>query len=226
MKKYIYFLLFFLCFSKAYSNTEDKINFSKIEMDILRNDEIIGYSNYYFENYKNTLNVKNLTKFNIEVLGLNVFSISSEAIEIYENNKLISFKSNTIQNKKKKFVNLKYDRNLNKYLINGSSYKGEANLNNVIGNWWNYKILKTNSQISPLSGSIKKQKVVLLREEEIEINNKKFKTEVFNLKSIDESLPDDKKLNFNVWVDAKQRLIVKVQYERLGVWEYRIKKFE
>ena len=226
MKKYIYFLLFFLCFSKAYSNTEDKINFSKIEMDILRNDEIIGYSNYYFENYKNTLNVKNLTKFNIEVLGLNVFSISSEAIEIYENNKLISFKSNTIQNKKKKFVNLKYDRNLNKYLINGSSYKGEASLNNVIGNWWNYKILKTNSQISPLSGSIKKQKVVLLREEEIEINNKKFKTEVFNLKSIDESLPDDKKLNFNVWVDAKQRLIVKVQYERLGVWEYRIKKFE
>ena len=226
MKKYIYFLLFFLCFSKAYSNTEDKINFSIIEMDILRNDEIIGYSNYYFENYKNTLNVKNLTKFNIEVLGLNVFSISSEAIEIYENNKLISFKSNTIQNKKKKFVNLKYDRNLNKYLINGSSYKGEASLNNVIGNWWNYKILKTNSQISPLSGSIKKQKVVLLREEEIEINNKKFKTEVFNLKSTDESLPDDKKLNFNIWIDTKQRLIVKVQYERLGIWEYRIKKFE
>ena len=226
MKKYIYFLLFFLCFSKAYSNTEDKINFSKIEMDILRNDEIIGYSNYYFENNKNRLNVKNLTKFNIEVLGLNVFSISSEAIEIYENNKLISFKSNTIQNKKKKFVNLKYDRNLNKYLINGSSYKGEANLNNVIGNWWNYKILKTNSQISPLSGSIKKQKVVLLREEEIEINNKKFKTEVFNLKSTDESLPDDKKLNFNIWIDTKQRLIVKVQYERLGIWEYRIKKFE
>ena len=70
------------------------------------------------------------------------------------------------------------------------------------------------------------QKVVLLREEEIEINNKKFKTEVFNLKSTDESLPDDKKLNFNIWIDAKQRLIVKVQYERLGVWEYRIKKFE
>ena len=67
MKKYIYFLLFFLCFSKAYSNTEDKINFLKIEMDILRNDEIIGYSNYYFENNKNTLSVKNLTKLNIEV---------------------------------------------------------------------------------------------------------------------------------------------------------------
>ena len=226
MKKYIYFLLFFLCFSKAYSNTEDKINFSIIEMDILRNDEIIGYSNYYFENYKNTLNLKNLTKFNIEVLGLNVFSISSEAIEIYENNKLISFKSNTIQNKKKKFVNLKYDKNLKKYLINGSSYKGEASLDNVVGNWWNHKILKTNSQISPLSGSIKAQKVSFLREEKIEINNKKYKTKVFKLSSSNENLSDDKKLNFNIWIDVKQRLIVKVQYERLGLWEYRVKNFK
>ena len=37
---------------------------------------------------------------------------------------------------------------------------------------------------------------------------------------------EPKKLNFNIWIDTKQRLIVKVQYERLGIWEYRIKKFE
>ena len=226
MKKYIYLLLFFLCFGKVYSDTGDNINFSKIEMDVLRNGEIIGYSNYYFEKRENILNVKNLTNFNVEVFGLNVFSISSEAIEIYENNKLVFFKSNTIQNKKKKFVNLKYDKNLKKYLINGSSYKGEASLDNVVGNWWNHKILKTNSQISPLSGSIKAQKVSFLREDKIEINNKKYKTKVFKLSSSNENLSDDKKLNFNIWIDVKQRLIVKVQYERLGLWEYRVKNFK
>ena len=62
---------------------------------------LYGDYNYYFEKRENILNVKNLTNFNVEVFGLNVFSISSEAIEIYENNKLVFFKSNTIQNKKK-----------------------------------------------------------------------------------------------------------------------------
>ena len=32
-------------------------------------------------------------------------------------------------------------------------------LKNVIGNWWNHDILRTDSQISPLSGSIKTQVV-------------------------------------------------------------------
>ena len=64
-----------------------------------------------------------------------------------------------MQNDKKKFVDLKYEKNKNNFLIHGSSYKGSASLNNVIGNWWNHKILESDSQISPLSGSIKKQTV-------------------------------------------------------------------
>ena len=78
-----------------------------------------------------------------------------KAIEKYEDDKLVFFKSNTFQNNKEKFVNLKYDKKLNKFIIDGSSFKGEADVDNVIGNWWNHKILNANSQISPLSGSIK-----------------------------------------------------------------------
>ena len=32
--------------------------------------------------------------------------------------------------------------------VNGSSYNGKASLNNVIGSWWNHKILQATSQIS------------------------------------------------------------------------------
>ena len=39
-------------------------------------------------------------------------------------------------------------------------------------------------------------------------------------------LPDNKKLNFDIWLDKKTSVIVKVTYERMGNWEYRIKNIE
>ena len=78
------------------------------------------------------------------MFSVKVFSIDSKSKEIYKKDKLISFESTTLQNNKKKFVQLNYDEKKNKFIINGSSYVGEANLDNVIGNWWNSKILETN----------------------------------------------------------------------------------
>ena len=104
---------------------------------MLRNNETIGYSNYFFEHDENIMTVKNYTQFKVKLFGATIFSISSEAIEKYKNDKLISFKSTTFQNDKEKYVNLKYDEKINRLIIDGSSYKGEANLDCVIGNWWN-----------------------------------------------------------------------------------------
>ena len=172
------------------------------------------------------MTVKNYTKFKVELLGITVFSISSEATEKYENDKLISFKSNTFQNDKEKYVNLNYDKSSKKYIIDGSSYKGEAGLDCIIGNWWNHKIFTTNKQISPLSGSVKEQVVTFIGKEKININNKEYLTEHFKLKSKDESLPDDKKLNFDIWYNPENNLIIKVSYSKMGNWEYRLKNFE
>ena len=172
------------------------------------------------------MTIKNYTKFEVELLGVIIFSISSEAIEKYKDNKLIFFKSNTFQNNKEKFVNLKYDKNLNKFIIDGSSFKGEAELHNVIGNWWSDKILSANSQISPLSGSIKKQTVSLLKKETIKLYDKNYEVLHFKLKSKNENLPKEKKLNFDIWMDPRKGLIVKIAYERMGKWEYRLKNIE
>ena len=46
------------------------------------------------------------------------------------------------------------------------------------------------------------------------------------LKSKDENLPDDKKLNFDIWYNPKNNLIIKVSYSKMGNWEYRLKNFE
>ena len=226
MKKYIYILILFLFTSQSQSHTAHYKNLSKIEMEVFRNDEAIGYSNYFFEHEDNTMTVKNYTQFKVKLLGINIFSISSEGVEKYENNKLVFFKSITFQNNKEKFVNLKYDKKSNKFIIDGSSFKGKAEIDNVIGNWWNQKILIANSQISPLSGSIKEQKINFLKKEIIELYGKSYEVLHFKLKSKNENLPKEKKLNFDIWLDPQKGLIIKVAYERMGKWEYRLKNFE
>ena len=226
MRKHIFAIILILFASKAFSHSSHYEGLKKIEMDVVRIGEVIGYSNYFFENSKKKMTVKNYTKFKVELLGINVFSISSEAIEKYENDKLVYFKSNTFQNDKEKYVNLNYDKSLKKFIIDGSSYKGEASLDCIIGNWWNHKIFKANKQISPLSGSIKEQVVTFIGKEKININNKEYLTEHFKIKSKDENLPDDKKLNFDIWYNPENNLIIKVSYSKMGNWEYRLKNFE
>ena len=86
--------------------------------------------------------------------------------------------------------------------------------------------MQSNSQISPLSGSIKEQSVKLIGKDEIVLNGKKYKLFKFNLKSTNQNLPKDKKLDFDIWLEPNEGLIFKVQYNRLGNWEYKIKNFE
>ena len=193
-------------------------------MEVLRNNKVIGFSNYYFNHENNKMIVKNETNFAVEMAGIKIFSIIGNSEEVYQNEKLISFQSSTIQNKKKKYVNLIYDEVKNLFIIDGSSFKGEANVKNIIGNWWNSQLLQSNSQISPLSGSIKKQSVKLTGKDEIEFNGKKIKLMQFKLKST-EDLPDDKKLDFDIWLDPNEGIIFKVKYNRLGSWEYRVKNY-
>ena len=226
MKKFavILIVVFFSSISLAHIGHYNK--FDKIEMEILRNNEVIGYNNYFFERDGETTTVKNQYKFEVKLLSATIFKVEGYGEEIYLNDRLISFQSKTLQNKKEKFVSLKLDNSNKKFNITGSSYSGEASLKNIIGNWWSHKILQAESQISPISGSIKEQLVTFIGKENVAINGKEFETDHFKLTSKDMSLPEDKRLNFDIWLDKKTSVIVKVTYERMGNWEYRLKNIE
>ena len=213
-------------FSNLYSHTGHYKNIKVIEMDVYRNGEIIGYSNYLFKNYENIFEVVNETKFEVKIAGVKLFSIKSISKERYQNDQLIEFNSETMQNDKKKFVKLIFDKSKDIFIIDGSSYKGNANKENIIGNWWNHKILTSDSQISPLSGSIKRQEVNFISKETLEINGNTIEVDHFKLQSTDDSLEADKKLDFDIWYDSKNNIIVKVEYKRLGKWQYILKKIE
>ncbi len=226
MKK-ILFLTFLLIYSFNSSAHMAHYNkFNKIEMEILRDGEVIGYNYYFFKKDEENTTVTNQLKFTVKLFGATIFEVESFGEEKYIKDKLISFNSKTRQNKKDKFVQLKLNENENEYDIKGSSYTGSASLENIIGNWWSHKILQTNSQISPISGSIKEQVVTFIGKEKIKLYGKTYDVEHFKLTSKDMSIPKDKRLNFDIWFDKKNALILKVAYSHMGNWEYRVKKFE
>jgi hypothetical protein len=226
MKKLLFltFLLIYSFNSSAHMAHYNKFN--KIEMEILRDGEVIGYNYYFFKKDGENTTVTNQLKFTVKLFGATIFEVESFGEEKYIEDKLISFNSKTRQNKKDKYVQLKLNENENAYDIKGSSYTGSASLENIIGNWWSHKILQTNSQISPISGSIKEQVVTFIGKEKIELYGKTYDVEHFKLTSKDMSIPKDKRLNFDIWFDKKNALILKVAYSRMGNWEYRVKKFE
>ena len=226
MKK-IFILIFFLVYSlSSNAHMEHYNKFDKIEMEILKDGEVIGYNYYFFKRDGNKTTVTNQIKFTVKLFGATIFEIEGYGEEKYINNELISFNSKTLQNDKKKYVNLEFNKKSEKFNIQGSSYNGEASKNNVIGNWWSHKILQSNSQISPVSGSIKEQIVTFIGKEKVELYGTTYEVDHFKLTSKDISLPKDKMLNFDIWFDKKNSLILKVTYSRLGNWEYRVKNFK
>ena len=226
MKKFLLFVFLLTCSFNSNAHMAHYNKFNKIEMEILRDGEIIGYNYYFFKKDSDKTTVTNQLKFSFKLFGATIFEVESFGEEKYFKDKLISFNSKTRQNKKDKFVQLKLNDKENEYDIKGSSYIGGASLKNVIGNWWSHKILQTNSQISPISGSIKEQVVTFIGKEKIELYGKIYEVEHFKLTSKDMTLPKDKRLNFDIWFDKKNALILKVAYSRMGNWEYKVKNFE
>jgi|TARA_B110001450_G_C17546622_1_gene450827 hypothetical protein len=227
MKKiFINIILILFISTNLNAHTTHYKNIKKIEMEIFRNNKLIGYNYYFFKTLKDKFQVTNQIKFTVKLLGTTLFNVEGYAEEIYKDDKLISFNSKTKQNKKEKFVNLILDVKNNNFIIKGSSYSGKANIDNIVGNWWNHKLLQAESQISPISGSIKKQVVTFIAKENISLYGKSYVTEHFKLKSKNQDLPDNKKLDFDIWFDKNTGLILKVKYSKIGEWEYRLKNFE
>ena len=69
----ILFFIFFSTISIAHIGHYDK--YSKIEMEIFRNDELIGYNYYFFNRNGDETIVTNQIKFSVKILGATIFQI-------------------------------------------------------------------------------------------------------------------------------------------------------
>ena len=227
MIKKLFLLLIFLSqlyFNPAFAHVLHYKKLNKLEFELFRNNQLIGQHIILFNRNGLNLTVHSKINFKVKMLGATLYRYSSESQEKYVNGKFESFSATTNQNDKKKFS--KIYKKENKFFIEGSSYKGEAPEDFIISSWWNHSIIKYGVQISTGSGRIIKQNVSFVGKETIEIDNKKYSALKFNFSSKDQSLSKDKKLNMDVWYDAKTLIWLKSSYKKKGNWEYRLKHFE
>ncbi len=223
--KIILFLIFLIYpfFSYSHVNHYDKLKM--IEMDVLRNGKKIGYNKYSFIKQNNLLIVNNEINFAAKLIGINLLAVNGSSTETYKSGKLIKFNSDTIQNKEKKFNKLILDKNKKTFKINGSSFKGDLPSTALVGNWWNHSILQSEMIISPLSGSLKFQEVYFLSKEKLKIKNNNYITSKFKI-IMKKSIDDKKKEEFNIWLDDKSKIILKVSFSKFGDWEYIVTNVE
>jgi hypothetical protein len=223
MKKFLLSITLFLALSlNSFGHVEHYAKFNYLEYELFRNNKSIGYHKFDFQRDNESLSVVSEVSFKITKLGVDLYKYFASSKENYKNGNFSNFSSKTKQNKKNRYVNIKALDN--KLIIDGSSYKGEASKNFIVGTWWNHEIVKSKAQISAISGRIIEQTVTFIGKEDIKIGNKIYKTLHFNFKSSDETLPDSKKLNTDIWYEEKSFLWVKASFVKNGNWEYRIKK--
>ena len=217
----IFVLLMITLFSlPADAHVQHYDDLKRIEFDIYRNNKHIGKHIFSFKKSEGQLAVESEINFKIKKLGIVFYKYYVKGKEIYKDGELIKFNSKTNQNGKKKYVNMKLENG--EYIIDGSSYKGKAPKEYLLGTWWNHSIVEATAQISAVSGRIIKQKVTFLGEETIQLGNKSYNTLHFNFSSTDKKLVKDKKLNTYVWYEKKTLNWVKASFEKKGKWEYKL----
>ena len=225
MKKYLLSIgLIFFLFLDINAHVDHYSKYSYLEYELFRNNKLIGSHVYKFQRNGQNLSIDNEVSFKIRKLGIDLYTYYAQGVEKYENGVFSGFNSKTNQNKKEKYVNITIDPVDKNLIIDGSSFKGKASKDMIIGTWWNHEIVQKKAQISAVSGRIIKQKVEFKGKEEVKIGDKIYKTLRFNFSSSDPSLSKDKKLNTEIWYEENTFLWVKAAFDKTGYWEYRLKK--
>tara|TARA_Y100001970_G_scaffold284156_1_gene400911 strand:- start:554 stop:1237 length:684 start_codon:yes stop_codon:yes gene_type:complete len=218
--------LIFLIINEIYAHVEHYNEYNYLEYELYRNNKLIGSHIYKFNRENEVLTINNEVKFKITKMGIDLYNYYAKGEEKYIKGAFSGFISKTNQNKKEKYVNITVDPKDKNLIIDGSSYKGKADKDNIIGTWWNHEIVQKKAQISAVSGRIIEQNVEFIGKEEIKIGDKIYKTLRFKFTSSDPKLSKDKKLNTDVWYEESTYLWVKAAFDKTGYWEYRLKKVE
>jgi len=218
--KILIFLIFINLSNSAIAHVQHYEDLKRIEFDIYRNNKNIGKHIFSFKKSGEQLFVESEINFEIKKLGVVLYKYHVKGVEIYKEGELIKFNSKTEQNSKSKYVNLNLKND--EYIIDGSSYKGKAPTNYLLGTWWNHSIIKAPSQISAVSGRIINQKVTFLGKESITIGDQTYNALHFNFSSLDKKLNKNKKLNTDVWYDEKTLNWIKASFNKKGKWVYKL----
>ena len=75
MKKFLLLIFFFNTHFNSTAHMAHYNKYNKIEMEILRDGEVIGYNYYFFKKNKNETIVTNQLKFTVKIIRCNFFEV-------------------------------------------------------------------------------------------------------------------------------------------------------
>jgi hypothetical protein len=220
MFRFFISIIFFLFLASGLdAHIEHNKDLKKIEFDIYRNGEKVGYHTVSFLNKKDGFKEVYTDVFiDIKLLGVSLHKYHSLGKEIYKNNKLINFKSTTKDGNDNDYCNIIF-RNNGEYnfdgVTEGKFYKYTSKNEFTLGTWWNHEVLINNNFIAAQSCRQVNTEVIFLKKEEKIINNKKQMVQFFNVKG--EGI--DVKIGFiensSQWVS--------MDFTIKGEWNYQLK---
>lgn len=193
-------------------------NLNKIEFDIYRNNEKVGYHKVTFSNKNGFKEVSTDVYFDIKLLGISIYKYHSLGKEIYKDHKLIEFKSTTKDGNDKDYCNITMSKS-GEYNFDGTTegkfFKYSSKKDFSLGTWWNHDVLINNNFVLGQSCRSTETKITFLNKEEKFINNKKQIVQFFNVKG--EGV--DVKIGFTdntlQWVS--------MDFSLKGEWNYQLK---
>ena len=193
-------------------------NLNKIEFDIYRNNEKVGYHKVTFSNKNGFKEVSTDVYFDIKLLGVSIYKYHSLGKEIYKDHKLIEFKSTTKDGNDKDYCNITMSKS-GEYNFDGTTegkfFKYSSKKDFSLGTWWNHEVLINNNFVLGQSCRSTETKITFLNKEEKLINNKKQIVQFFNVKG--EGI--DVKIGFTdntlQWVS--------MDFSLKGEWKYQLK---
>jgi len=225
-KNFLSIILFLFFIPSAISHNEHYKNINFLEYELYRNNEPIGFHNYKFERNGENLKVSSIIDFKITKLGIDLYKYYVESTEEYKSDQLIKYYAYTDQNKKIKKTYIDYNEEKDVLVVSGTENQLESPKEYPVGTWWNHEIIQAKAQLSGISGRIIEQTVTFIGKEKITLFDKTYNALHFNFKSSDETLPENKRLNTDVWYEEETNIWLKASFDKTGHWEYRLKSYK
>ena len=221
MFRFFSILIFFILFSlNLNAHIDHNKNLKKIEFDIYRNNEKVGYHKVTFSNKSGLKEILTDVYFDIKLLGVSIYKYHSLGKEIYKDGKLIEFKSTTKDGSDKDYCNITISKT-GEYNFDGTTegkfFKYSSKKVFVLGTWWNHDILINNNFVAAQSCRSAETKVTFLNKEERFINNKKQIVHFFNVKD------NEEKIDLKIGFIENSFQWVAMDFSIKGDWSYQLK---
>jgi hypothetical protein len=219
MFRFSFLLIFFTFFSpNLNAHIDHNKDLKKIEFDIYRNNEKVGYHKVIFTDKNGLKEISTDVFFDIKVLGVSIYQYHSLGKEIYKNNKLIEFKSTTKDGRDKDYCNINISSN-GDYNFDGTTegkfFKYSSKKDFSLGTWWNHDVLINNNFVLGQSCRSTETKVTFLNKEERVINNKKQIVQFFNVKG--------EGIDIKIGFTDNSFQWVSMDFTLKGEWNYQLK---